>query len=103
MCGALRPEAGAEAAGLHLDEDQSAAVEANQVDLAAASAEVALDQAPAKALEPSGDQVLGPAAQSLSGDRHPANAGAAESLRGVLIETGRMRNRDDLRARRDSA
>ena len=63
---ALGAEIGALATGLDLDEDQRAAVDRDDVDLAEAGAGVALDDPPAGRREPGRDQVLGPAPDSLA-------------------------------------
>jgi hypothetical protein len=67
---ALGAERGAGAAGLDLDEDKGAAVEADDVELAVAGAGVALDYLPAGSLQPGGDELLGDAAGSLAGGGH---------------------------------
>ncbi len=64
--GALGAEGRAGAAGLDLDEDERAAVEGDDVELAEAGASVALDDLPARGGEAGGDEILGGAADSLS-------------------------------------
>ena len=63
---ALGAEGGVLAAGLDLDEDERAAVEGDDVELAEAGAGVALDDLPARGDQPGGDEVLGGAADPLS-------------------------------------
>ena len=71
---ALGAEGGALAAGLDLDEDEGAAVAGDDVELAVAGAGVALEDLPAGGGEPAGDELLGPAAGSLAGDRSSSRA-----------------------------
>ncbi len=63
---ALGAEGGVLAAGLDLDEDEGAAVEGDDVELAETGAGVALDDLPAGLGEAGGDQVLGGSADPLS-------------------------------------
>ena len=84
---ALGAEVGAVAAGLDLDEDEGAAVEGDDVELAVAGAGVALDDLPAGGGEPGGDEILGGAADPLARARSSrptlgaARAGGARTRR----------------------
>ena len=77
---ALGPVQRAAAAGLDLDEDQRAAVEGDDVELAVAGAGVALDDLPGGAAEALGDQVLGRPAEALAGLGHGDDGRAAGRL-----------------------
>ena len=81
---ALGAEAGARAAGLDLDEDEGAAVEGDDVELAVAGAGVALDDLPAGRREAGGDQLLGAAADPLAGVGHRRDAKAVGARRAAV-------------------
>ena len=68
----LGAEVGALTSGLDLDEDEGAAVDRDDVDLAEPGAGIALDETPAGSGQPGRDQVLGPPSDPLPRECHRA-------------------------------
>src|SRR5512133_4353395 len=88
---ALRAEGRADAARLHLDEDQRRAIEGDDVQFSRWQADIPPDEPPARQLEPDGDQPLRPPAELQPREGHRAIL--ISPIRRVALTSQRGRHR----------